>query len=54
MHLTPALREELSLWKADAKYIGANDYVIQPSTGRKHRPSNLRRDVLSLRSLRRT
>jgi integrase len=46
VHLTPALREELSLWKVDAKYTGSADYVIHPSTGRKHNPSNLRRDVL--------
>jgi integrase len=47
VHLTPALREELSLWKADAKHTGTADYVIHPSPGRKHNPSNLRRDVLA-------
>lgn len=46
VHLTPALREELALWKADAKHTGPDDFVIHPSTGRKHNPSNLRRDVL--------
>lgn len=46
VHLTPALREELMLWKVDAKHTGPADYVIHPSTGRKHNPSNLRRDVL--------
>ena len=47
VHLTPALRETLVLWKADANYTSADAYVIQTSTGRKQNPSNLRRDVLS-------
>jgi integrase len=47
IHLTPALREELTLWKADAKHTKPTDYVIHTSTGRKHNPSNLRRDVLA-------
>jgi integrase len=47
VHLTPALRETLVLWKADANYTSADAYVIHTSTGRKHNPSNLRRDVLS-------
>ena len=47
MHLTAALREELALWKADTKHASRSDFVIATSTGRKHNPSNLRRDVLS-------
>jgi integrase len=46
VHLTPALRETLTLWKADADYTSRDAYVIHTSTGRKHNPSNLRRDVL--------
>lgn len=45
--LSPALREELTIWKADAKYTKPTDFVIHTSTGRKHNPSNLRRDVLA-------
>ena len=44
--LTPALREELTLWRAESRFTEADDYVITTSTGRKHNPSNLRRDVL--------
>jgi integrase len=44
--LTPALREELTLWRATSRFTEADDYVISTSTGRKHNPSNLRRDVL--------
>jgi hypothetical protein len=44
--LTPALRESLVLWRAESKHTGADDYVLPTSTGRKHNPSNLRRDVL--------
>jgi len=47
VHLTPALREALTLWKADAKHTKPADFVIHTSTGRKHSPSNLRRDVLA-------
>jgi integrase len=47
VHLTPALREALALWRADALYMNPSDFVIATSTGRKHNPSNLRRDVLS-------
>jgi integrase len=46
VHLTPGLRELLAIWRADARYTGANDYVIHTSTGRRSYPSNLRRDVL--------
>jgi hypothetical protein len=42
-----ALREELTLWRADAAHTRPGDYVIHTSTGRKHNPLNLRRDVLS-------
>lgn len=44
--LTPALQSELLLWAATTKYPGKDDYVFPTSTGRKHNPSNLRRDVL--------
>jgi integrase len=47
VHLSPALREELALWRADADHTKPADYVIHTSTGRKHNPSNLRRDVLA-------
>jgi integrase len=45
VHLTPALREALALARAD-RNAGPDDHVIATSTGRKHNPSNLRRDVL--------
>jgi integrase len=44
--LPPALREQLTLWKADTAHNSPDDFVIQTSTGRRHNPSNLRRDVL--------
>jgi integrase len=45
VHLSPALREELTLARAEGEPAPA-DYVIATSTGRRHNPSNLRRDVL--------
>ncbi len=45
VHLTPALRELLTLARADRKN-GDTGYVISTATGKKHNPSNLRRDVL--------
>jgi integrase len=47
VHLTAALREELTIWKADTRHTAPSDFVIHTSTGRKHNPSNLRRDVLA-------
>lgn len=47
VHVSPALREELTLWRADAKHTQPSGYVIHTSTGGKHNPSNLRRDVLT-------
>jgi integrase len=44
--LTPALREELVLWRAESKFREPDHYVLTTSSGRKHSPSNLRRDVL--------
>jgi integrase len=44
--LTPALREELVLWRNESRFAEPADYVLPTSTGRKHNPSNLRRDVL--------
>jgi integrase len=44
--LTPALREELTLWRAGSQFAEPGDYVLTTATGRKHNPSNLRRDVL--------
>jgi len=47
VHLSPALRETLTLWKADAKHAAAAELVIATATGGKQNPSNLRRDVLT-------
>jgi integrase len=47
VHLTPALREALTLWRATSNHARPDDFVIATSTGRKHNPSNLRRDVLA-------
>jgi integrase len=47
VHLSLALREELTLRRADADRIEPDDYVIGTATGRQHNPSNLRRDVLA-------
>jgi hypothetical protein len=47
VHLTPALREELALWRTNALHVEPSNYVIHTSTGAKHNPSNLRRDVLT-------
>ena len=46
VHLTPALREELTLARAECA-PAPTDHVIATSTGRRHNPSNLRRDVLA-------
>jgi integrase len=46
VHLSPALRELLTLARAD-RDPGPVDYVVATSTGGKHNPSNLRRDVLA-------
>jgi hypothetical protein len=45
VHLSPALREALTIARAD-RDPEPSAYVIATSTGRKHNPSNLRRDVL--------
>ena len=45
VHLSPALREELTLARAERNPTQA-DYVIATGTGGRHNPSNLRRDVL--------
>jgi integrase len=47
VHLSPALREELTLWRADARHTMPTDFVVHTSTGGKHNASNLRRDVLA-------
>jgi len=44
--LTEALREELVLWRAASRFTEPDDFVLPTSTGRRHSPSNLRRDVL--------
>jgi integrase len=44
--VTAAVREELVLWRAESEFTESDDYVLPTSTGRKHNPSNLRRDVL--------
>ena len=46
VHLTPALRETLTLARADAG-PKQDDYVVATGTGGKHNPSSLRRDVLA-------
>jgi integrase len=46
VHLSPALRELLTLGRAD-RNPGSDRYVVATSTGRRHNPSNLRRDVLA-------
>jgi integrase len=45
--LSPALREALALWRIDTAHAGAADYVVATSTGKRHHPSNLRRDALA-------
>jgi integrase len=47
VHMSPALREELTLWRADCGHADPDDFVIHTSTGGKQNPSNLRRDVLN-------
>jgi integrase len=47
VHLSHALREELALYRADARYGTADDFVLCTSTGGRHSASNLRRDVLA-------
>jgi integrase len=44
--LSAALREELALWRADARFTAPSDPVVHTSRGRKTSPSNVRRDVL--------
>jgi integrase len=44
--LPHALREELALWRHDAKHVGSSDFVVHTSTGGRQNPSNLRRGVL--------
>ena len=34
------------LWRAESRFTAGSDYVLTTSSGRKHNPSNLRRDVL--------
>jgi integrase len=46
VHLTPALREALTLARVDSKTT-PDGLVIATSTGKKCSPSNLRRDVLA-------
>jgi len=46
VHLTAALREELTLWRMEAAHTAPTDYVVATASGGKHNPSNLRRDVL--------
>jgi integrase len=44
--LTPALREALTLRRAESEFTEPDHYILPTSTGAKHNPSNLRRDVL--------
>jgi integrase len=43
---TEALREELVLWRAESRFTEPDDLVVSTSTGRRHNPSSLRRDLL--------
>ena len=47
VHLSHALRESLAVWRVDSMHAAADDFVVCTSTGRRHNPSNLRRDVLT-------
>ena len=47
VHLTPALRELLAVWRADTSHGDRHDHVVCTATGRRQNPSNLRRDVLA-------
>jgi len=47
VHLPHAVREELAFWRRDTGHAAPIDYVVATSTGGRHHPSNLRRDVLS-------
>jgi integrase len=47
VHLSHALRELLAVWRADTTHAGAGDFVVCTATGKRHNPSNLRRDVLA-------
>jgi integrase len=44
--LTRRFARSLS-WRAESNLTAPDDYVLATSTGRKHNPSNLRRDVLA-------
>jgi integrase len=44
--LTHAVREALILWRAESSFTEPDDFIVSSSTGRRHNPSNLRRDVL--------
>ena len=46
VHLTPALRQQLAIDRAE-RNPQQTDFVIATSSGHKHNPSNLRRDVLT-------
>jgi integrase len=46
VHLSPALREQLALRRADAEDVEPGDFVVHTSTGGRQNPSNLRRDVV--------
>jgi integrase len=46
VHMTPALREELTAWKLRSRFTDGSDHVIATSSGKRQNPSNLRRDVL--------
>jgi integrase len=43
--ISPAVRETLTLWRAEAMHTGPSDYLIHSSTGHRSYPSNLRRDI---------
>ena len=47
VHLTPALREELTVWKATTEHAAPAEHVVSTKSGKRHNESNLRRDVLA-------
>lgn len=46
VHLTPAVREALVLWRTDSAHTKPAELVLCTASGRRFWPSNLRRDVL--------
>src|SRR5262249_19183053 len=45
--LLPALREELAIHKAGARFAGPKDFVFSTERGRRQNPSNIRNRILA-------